>query len=81
MSEINAADVYQRIRVLEEQVAFLARAVNVNLPTPEAVAGLGVPQEVIDIVMSGDKIGAIKRYRELTGTDMHEAKDVVDNIV
>jgi len=40
----------------------------------------GVPQEVVALVRAGDMIGAIKRYRELTGFGLEEAKRVVEGL-
>ena len=40
----------------------------------------GVPDEVIALANSGDKIGAVQRYRELTGSSLGEANEVVSAI-
>ncbi|WP_326688910.1 MULTISPECIES: ribosomal protein L7/L12 [unclassified Streptomyces] len=37
--------------------------------------------EVAELARSGQKIQAIKRYRELTGEGLKEAKNVVDRMV
>jgi acyl-coenzyme A synthetase/AMP-(fatty) acid ligase len=37
-----------------------------------------IPADVIGLVAAGKKIRAIKRYRELTGVGLREAKTVVD---
>jgi len=47
---------------------------------PSASTGSGVPADVVALAQSGKKIEAIKRYRELTGVGLREAKDVVDGI-
>ena len=39
-----------------------------------------IPADVIGLVAAGKKIHAIKRYRELTGTDLREAKAVIDGL-
>jgi ribosomal protein L7/L12 len=39
-----------------------------------------IPADVIGLVAAGKKIQAIKRYRELTGTDLREAKAVIDGL-
>ena len=70
--------VTRRIRRLEAQVALLSEKLGV--PFEEIGAGSGIPQEVVDLAQSGNKIQAIKRYRELTGVGLAEAKDVVDGI-
>ena len=70
--------VTRRIRRLEAQVALLSE--KLGLPFEEAGAASGVPQEVVALAQSGNKIQAIKLYRELTGVGLAEAKDVVDGI-
>lgn len=39
-----------------------------------------VPADVIDLVLAGRKIQAIKRYRKLTGTSLVEAKALIDGL-
>jgi hypothetical protein len=39
-----------------------------------------IPAGVIGLVAAGKKIQAIKRYRELTGTSLREAKAVIDSL-
>jgi hypothetical protein len=46
-------------------------------PTPTE----GIPDQVIELVRAGDKIGAVKTYRELTGSSLGEANTIVDGIV
>ena len=70
--------VTRRIRRLEAQVALLSEKLGV--PFEEIGAGGGIPQEVVDLAQSGNKIQAIKLYRERTGVGLAEAKDVVDGI-
>lgn len=49
--------------------------------TPRPPAELPTPnEEVRRLVREGNKIAAIKRYRELTGCGLKEAKDVVDTL-
>jgi ribosomal protein L7/L12 len=36
-----------------------------------------VPQEVVDLARAGDKMGALKRYRELTGLGFAEAQAAI----
>jgi ribosomal protein L7/L12 len=37
-----------------------------------------VPDEVVELAASGDRLGAIKRFRELTGASFGQASEVVD---
>lgn len=39
-----------------------------------------IPADVIELAAAGKKIHAIKRYRELTGAGLREAKDVIDSL-
>jgi hypothetical protein len=39
-----------------------------------------IPADVIALLAAGKKIQAIKRYRELTGTDLREAKTAIDSL-
>ena len=42
--------------------------------------GGGYSAAVLDLVRSGNKIGAIKQYREETGVGLREAKDAVERL-
>lgn len=53
--------------------------VRLSAPTAGASAnGASSEAGVRSLLASGDKIGAIKQYRELTGLGLKEAKDAVD---
>jgi len=80
-------DLYPRIRALEAQVAQLMAHVGLAAPTgpppgwgaPTAAPGaMGMPADIVELARSGNKIEAIKRYRELTGVGLREAKDAID---
>jgi ribosomal protein L7/L12 len=40
----------------------------------------GVPADVLELARAGNKIFAIKRYRELTGVDIAHAREVIDSL-
>jgi ribosomal protein L7/L12 len=65
--------IFDRLRALEAQMARVSEAAGVPYDAPSA----GAPQEVIDLVLAGDRIGAIKKYRELTGLGLDEAKEAI----
>jgi ribosomal protein L7/L12 len=46
---------------------------------PASVSAAADPR-LAELVQSGNKIGAIKLYRELTGVGLAEAKDAIDSI-
>ena len=81
-------DLHARVRELEALVDHLYATLNVARPAP-APASIwdpapasdgGVSTGVREYVMRGDKIRAIKLYREETGCDLRTAKDVIDSL-
>ncbi len=79
--------IYRRLAQLEQQVRLLSERLDVPCPTFGGDVGRtasgqlegGVPSEVVALARSGNKIAAIKLFRELTGAGLREAKDVVDS--
>jgi hypothetical protein len=65
-----------RLRRLERKLDLILRHLNIAEPEPAAAAGLS--EEVKRLADAGDKIGAIKLYREQTGLGLKDAKDAVD---
>jgi ribosomal protein L7/L12 len=76
----------RRLALLEQQVRLLSERLEVPCPTfasDVAAPGQrdgGVPAGVVSLARSGNKIGAIKLFRELTGAGLREAKEVVDSL-
>lgn len=64
------------INELEERLQFLYRRLNIDYRQPASDPALA-PQ-VQDALRRGNKIEAIKIYRELTGVGLAEAKDAID---
>ena len=65
--------IFERLRALEAQMARVSDAAGVPYDAP----GAGVSQEVIDLVQAGDRMGAMKKYRELTGSGMEQAQEAI----
>ncbi|HVY96675.1 MAG TPA: hypothetical protein VHA54_06915 [Solirubrobacterales bacterium] len=65
--------VFARLRAIEAQLAILSEQAGVPYTAPSQEA----PAEVVELVQAGDRVGAIRKYRELTGCGMDEAKEVV----
>ena len=65
-----------RMRAIEEQLAMLSEKAGVPYSPPSE----GAPPEVVALARSGDTLGAIKKYRELTNADFETARDVVTAI-
>lgn len=68
----------QRVRVIEANIAVLVEHLGLTMAEPEPTAS--VPPEVVQLVLAGNKIEAIKRYRELVPCGLAEAKAVIDQI-
>jgi ribosomal protein L7/L12 len=71
------AQLRQRVAKLERTVEFLLNHLNI---TYVDAADTDQYAEITALVMSGNKIEAIKRYREMTGVGLAEAKNFIDKI-
>ena len=65
-----------RINELEDRLKFIYRRLNIEYADPNSDPVLS-PQ-IKDALRRGNKIEAIKIYRELTGVGLAEAKQVID---
>jgi hypothetical protein len=68
--------VTDRLAQIEAQLALLSE--KLGLPYVQPLDA--VPADVIELARSGDRIGAMRRYRELTGVSGEEARVVVGGI-
>jgi ribosomal protein L7/L12 len=89
-SDENILDHGRRIAELERKVAELYKRIGDGEPTgfggafddgfePASVNATDDPR-LAGLIQSGDKIRAIKLYRELTGVGLAEAKDAVERL-
>jgi hypothetical protein len=65
-----------RVRELEDRLEFLYRSLNIDFTDPNTDP-IGSPQ-IQEALRRGNKIEAIKIYRELTGVGLAEAKQAVE---
>jgi ribosomal protein L7/L12 len=65
-----------RVNELEDRLNFLYRRLNIEYADPHSDPALS-PQ-IQDALRRGNKIEAIKIYRELTGVGLAEAKEAID---
>ena len=65
-----------RINELEDRLKFIYRRLNIEYADPNSDPVLS-PQ-IQEALRRGNKIEAIKIYRELTGVGLAEAKQVID---
>ena len=68
--------IFERLRGIEAQLALLSEKAGVPYEAPSA----GVPAEVLELVEKGDRMGAMRKYRELTGADVETAKEAIAGI-
>jgi ribosomal protein L7/L12 len=67
---------FARLQGAEAQLALLSEKAGV----PYEHAAAQVPAEALELAQAGDRIGAIRRYRELTGADGKQAREVVSQL-
>lgn len=65
--------VFERLRKIEEHLSVLSEKAGVPHEAPSKSA----PEEVVGLARQGDRIGAMRKYRELTGCGAAEAQEVV----
>ena len=78
----------QRLALIEHQLRAISAHLGIPFPAPGApVAGPppgwgggdpGLTPEVLQLARSGNMLEAIKRYRELTGVSLADAKHAVE---
>jgi ribosomal protein L7/L12 len=66
----------RRINELEQRLDWLYQATGNAAAIP--AKPFGVSATVLALVKQGNKIGAIKEYRDETGCDLRTAKDIID---
>jgi ribosomal protein L7/L12 len=83
MSEGADYPLMARVIELERKVEYLMQRLgageqisSITRMTPSSP----VPPEIADLARMGQKIEAIKRYQELTGASLREAKDAIDAV-
>jgi large subunit ribosomal protein L7/L12 len=67
----------QRVATLERQIEFLMKHLGVEY---EEEPNTGVSPEILELVRKGDKLRAIKFYREETGVGLREAKEFIESL-
>lgn len=77
---VTTNDVYERLGVLEQLVRHLYEQTGVPLPDMQSLARSQVSDRVRQLLGSGDKVGAIKAYRDEAGVDLPTASRVIDSL-
>ena len=74
-------DIYERLGVLEQLVRHLYKQTGVPMPDLQALARTEVSEHVRQLVASGNKIGAIKAYRDEANVDLPTATRLIDSLL
>jgi len=65
----------QRMDHIEAQLSLIAKTVGVAYAT--YAESLNMPEDVVALVRAGKPLEAVARYRELTGANLDQARDVI----
>jgi len=65
--------IFARLQRIEDHLAMSPAAA----AEPFVPASASAPEDVVALARAGDRIGAIKRYREITGCGLEEARTLV----
>jgi ribosomal protein L7/L12 len=76
VTETEVQQLRSRVNELEDRLKYLYQRLNIEYADPGSDPVLS-PQ-IQEALRRGNKIEAIKIYRELTGVGLAEAKDVID---
>ncbi len=76
VTETEVQQLRSRLNELEDRLKFLYRRLNIEYADPNSDPALS-PQ-IQDALRRGNKIEAIKLYREVTGVGLAEAKGAID---
>jgi ribosomal protein L7/L12 len=79
-NEAQLSSFVDQIRKRLDALEAHAKAVGEKAGVPFETSADAAPPEVVELARSGDRMGAIKRYRELTGASMEEAQGVVGGL-
>ena len=66
-----------RLEKLESQITFLQRSLGI---TTNDAPGWKASPEIIELIRRGEKIEAIKAFREQTGASLKDAKNFIESI-
>ena len=81
ITETEIQQLRSRVNELEERLKVLYRHLNLQYATDDMSNDPVMSSQVQDAIRRGNKIEAIKIYRELTGLGLAEAKAVLDKFM
>ena len=74
----SSRDVYERLGVLEQLVRHLYEKTGIPIPDLQTLAQ--VSDNVRQLLASGNKIAAIKAYKEENGVDLATATKIIESL-
>jgi ribosomal protein L7/L12 len=72
-------DIYERLGALEQLVRHLYERTGVPMPDMRGLAQSEISDNVRRLLASGNKIGAIKAYRDETNVDLPTATKLIES--
>jgi ribosomal protein L7/L12 len=73
-------ELYKRVSALQRKVSDLYRRLGEAEPSDEDLVTSDADPRVVELVLAGKMVEAIKVQREVTGDDLASAKTAVDQI-
>ncbi|MGX9671533.1 hypothetical protein [Mycobacterium sp. HM-7] len=73
-------DIYERLGALEQLVRHLYAQTGIPLPDVRSMAQSQVSARVRELLAAGNKIAAIKAYRDEAGVDLPTATRVIESL-
>ena len=73
-------DVYQRLGELEQLVQYLYEKTGVVMPDVQTLARTQISDRVRQLLAAGNKMGAIKAYRDETNVDLATASRTIESL-
>lgn len=78
--DVTTNDVYERLGALEQLVRHLYAQTGIPLPDVRSMAKTQVSNRVLELLASGNKIAAVKAYRDEAGVDLPTATRVIESL-
>jgi hypothetical protein len=73
-------ELYKKVSALQRKVSDLYRRLGESEPSDEELISSDADPRVVEAVVAGNMIEAIKIQREVSGDDLASAKEAVDRI-
>ncbi len=78
--DVTTNDIYERLGALEQLVRHLYAQNGIPVPDVRSMAQSQVSDRVLELLASGNKIAAVKAYRDEAGVDLPTATRVIESL-